>query len=774
MNKTSAIKNIIVASFISWLLFIFADFIWPLPLNEKSKASITVVSEQGIPLRVFSDDAGIWRFKTSVDQVSPLYIEALINYEDKYFYQHPGINPFAMIRAAGQNIAAGKIVSGASTITMQTARLIDPHNRTFRGKFKQIFRALQLEWHFSKTEILSRYLEIAPFGGNLEGVEAASRAYFDKSPIELSHAEAALLVVLPQSPSRFRPDRYPQKAAKARDKVVQRMVDNQVWQPSILDDVVIESVYATEPVSPIIAPLFSRRVLNASNLEQHSTISTSVNLGLQLALQTRLKDFAALLPNGTTASAVIVENSNWLVKAYVGSAFFADEATQGYVDMVTAVRSPGSTLKPFIYGMAMDESLIHSQSLLVDAPRWRSKYQPENFSNSFSGAVSATTALQTSLNLPAVQVLEKLTPKLFTSRLLNVGIRPIIPSGRSNLAMALGGFGISMEELLNLYGALARNGKVAELRLSEDQPLAQRPLLSPQSAWIVFNMLSSQKRPDRPFDSTQTGWKNNLAFKTGTSYGYRDAWAFGVSGKYTIGVWVGRPDGTPSPGQFGAVTALPLLFQVSDWLGDSTIPKRPYQVSEAEICWPSGLIKQSTPKNQCLVGRKAMGIDGQFPATIAASLDDPWNGATVTLQLAEDSGLRVEPNCDIVTVSKQLSLWPVATESWLKKQWRRAELIPKSDPRCDKQAITINHEFAISSIKNNSHLRNLNANREFQLPLATHGNSGHVQWYLDGKKLTGVEPNVAYNVSLDSGQHELIAIDESGALDRIGFTLEQW
>jgi penicillin-binding protein 1C len=541
---------------------------------------------------------------------------------------------------------------------MQTARLIDPHSRTFSGKFKQIFRALQLEWHFSKTDILNIYLELAPFGGNLQGVEAASRAYFDKFPIELSHAEAALLAVLPQSPSRFRPDRFPQKAAKARDKVVHRMVDNQVWEPSILEDVVMESVYAREPVSPIIAPLLSRRVLKTPELSNASTISTSVDLELQLALQTRLKDFAYLLPKGTTASAVIVENKNWLVKAYVGSAFFADEVTHGYVDMVTAVRSPGSTLKPFIYGLAMDESLIHSESLLVDAPRWRSDYQPENFTHSFSGAVSATTALQASLNLPAVQVLEKLTPKLFTSRLQNVGIRPIIPSGRSNLAMALGGFGISMEELLNLYGALARDGKVAKLRVSENQPLNERPLLSPQAAWIVFNMLSSQQRPDRPFESAQTGFKNNLAFKTGTSYGYRDAWAFGVSGKYTLGVWVGRPDGTPSPGQYGAITALPLLFQVSDWLADSTMPKRPYKVSEADICWPSGVEKTSMLNSQCLVTRKALGIDGQFPATIAASADDSWLGSAISLQVAEDSGLRVEPNCGVDTITKQITVWP--------------------------------------------------------------------------------------------------------------------
>ncbi len=767
-------KRIIAFCFFSGLLFVLADFIWPLPLDKNFNASTTIVSSQGIPLRVFADSEGVWRFKTSLNDVSPLYIEALINYEDKYFYQHPGINPVAMVRAAFQNISSGKIVSGASTLSMQTARLINPHSRTLAGKLKQIFRAFQLEWHFSKNEILSLYLEYAPFGGNLRGIEAASRAYFDKAPIELSHAEAALLAVLPQSPSRFRPDRYPLRAAKARNKVVLRMVENNIWQRSVLNDVIMESVYAQPPLSPVNAPLLSRRVKNNSGLNGQSVIQTSVDFNLQLALQTRLKDFAAFLPKGTTASAVIVENRDWLVKAYVGSAFFADEKTHGYVDMVTAIRSPGSTLKPFIYGIAMDESIIHSQSLLVDAPRWQSEYQPENFSQSFNGAVSATTALQTSLNLPAVQVLEKITPQLFTSRLQNVGIRPMIPSGRSNLSMALGGFGISMEELLNLYGALARQGNVAKLRLSKQQPLVERPLLSAQAAWIVFNMLSSQKRPDRPFDSRQTGWKNNLAFKTGTSYGYRDAWAFGVSGKYTLGVWVGRPDGTPSPGQYGAVTALPLLLQISDWLGDSSIPKRPYQVTEAEICWPSGLEKSSNLSADCHITKTAMGIDGQFPPTLAASLDDRWDGSTTKLQVAKDSGLRVDANCFIDSVTTQLTLWPVTTEAWIKPEWRRASQIPATDPRCINQPQSINNEFAISSIKDRAHLRHLYPQRKFQLPLQVQGNSGTVQWYLDGRKIAEQSTNNNVQIRIKSGLHELIAIDESGAMDRIGFTLEQW
>lgn len=766
------LKIILLINLCGLLLFIGADRIFPLPLGFEQDTSTTITAEDGRPLRVFADSRGVWQFKTQVSDVAPLYLQALVNYEDRYFYYHLGINPVSVLRAVVQNIEAGRIVSGASTLTMQVARLIDPHGRSIAGKLKQVFRALQLEWHLSKDEILSLYLELAPFGGNLQGVEAASRAYFDKSAIELSHAEAALLAVLPQAPSRFRPDRFPKRAAKARNKVVKRLVDKGLWKQEISQEVNMEVVFANSPAAPVIAPLLARRLLN--NNSQSSIINTSIDYGLQLAMQTRLKDYVAFLPQGTTAAAVIVENKPWLVKAYVGSALFADIKTQGYVDMVTATRSPGSTLKPFIYGLALDESLIHSKSLLVDAPRWQSDYQPENFSSQFHGAVSATAALQKSLNIPAVQLLEKLTPEYFKSRLQNVSIYPSLPAGQANLSMALGGLGLSMEDLLNLYGAIGRAGQVAKLRFSPTEPLQQRPLLSAQSAWIIYQMLASQKRADRPFDSAQTGWKNTLAFKTGTSYGYRDAWAFGVTGKYTLGVWVGRPDGTPSPGQYGAITALPLLFQLSDWLDDSSPPEKPIRVSEAKICWPSGLIASEVSIENCHVIKKALGIDGQFPVTLPAAAKDLWRGAELTLQLAEDTGLRVEPACGVNSIEKKLALWPVATEPWLKSAWQRKHLIPLSDLRCRQQLRELNNEFAILSIKNAAHIRNLQPDKKFQLPLTALGSVGRVHWYLDGNKLNLIQSSDAALIWLKSGKHELLAIDDSGAIDKIRFIVEQW
>jgi penicillin-binding protein 1C len=757
-------RGLLAMALVCLTLIILADRLWPLPEINPENHATTVVASDGTPLRVFADQQGVWRFKTRPDEVSPLYIEALINYEDRYFFVHPGVNLIAGLRALVQNIRSGKIVSGASTITMQVARIIDPHGRSLIGKFKQVLRAFQLEWNLSKQQILQHYLERAPFGGNLQGVEAASRAYFGKSAIELSHAQAALLAILPQAPSRYRPDRHPEKAAAARDKLVARLVRLGVWSKQVYKDVSLEAVIARSPSPPVLAPILARRLQQSRPLD--ALIKTSLDYNLQLAVQTRLQDFARDLPTGTTASAVIVENNHWLVRAYVGSALFADITTHGYVDMVSALRSPGSTMKPFIYGLALDQSLIHSESLLVDAPRWRSQYQPKNFSSEFSGAVPTSLALQKSLNLPAVQVLEHLDPQLFNNRLLNAGIRLSIPSGKPNLSMALGGFGISMEELLNLYGALGRGGKVAKLRFSEQQALQQRPLLSPQSAWIVHTMLASAH--------TSTGDRRDLAFKTGTSFGYRDAWAFGVTGKYTIGVWVGRPDGTPSPGQYGAITALPLLFQLNNWLGDSRAPERPEGISEQTVCWPSGLRVQDNGSTDCYVQKTALGIGGQFPATLAATSSDAWSSAQITLQIAPDTGLRVEPGCDIVSREEKRTLWPVATEPWLNKQWRRSNVIPVSDPRCARQSIVINTEFSIVSIKDGATLRNLDKSAPFPLPLVTVGSMGKSTWYLDGTPLPLLEGADLTHVFLGPGAYELLAINESGATDTIHFKVEQW
>ncbi|MCB1579252.1 MAG: penicillin-binding protein 1C, partial [Xanthomonadales bacterium] len=406
---------------------VILDRLFPLPLPDPDRGSTVVVARDGSPLRAFADAEGIWRYPVSMEDVSPLYLEALVGYEDRWFWRHPGINPVAALRALGQMIANRRIVSGGSTLTMQVARILEPHSRSFAGKLRQSLRALQLEAHLSKREILELYLENAPFGGTLQGVEAASWAYLGHSSRRLSHAEAALLVVLPQAPSRLRPDREAAAAREARDKVLDRMATLGVWTPAEVRDARIESVVARSLQPPLSAALLARRLHQAHPRQRR--IETSIDIELQRSVEARVRDYLVRLPERTSAALLVVDNRDLSTLAYVGSATFGDEARLGHVDMVRAWRSPGSTLKPFLYGLALDDGLIHSESLLVDAPQSFGSYRPGNFDMAFNGPVGAAEALRLSLNVPAVDLLDRVGAARFTARLANTGLQLRLPHG---------------------------------------------------------------------------------------------------------------------------------------------------------------------------------------------------------------------------------------------------------------------------------------------------------------------------------------------------------
>ncbi|KAF1006815.1 MAG: Penicillin-binding protein 1C [Pseudomonas fluorescens] len=514
-----------------------ADCIWPLPLPRDDLARV-VLAEDGTPLWRFADANGVWRYPVQTSEVSPLYLDALLTYEDRWFYEHPGVNPLALVRATWQNFTGARVVSGGSTLSMQVARLLDPHARTLPGKLRQLWRTAQLEWHLSKDQILNLYLNRAPFGGTLQGVAAASWAYLGKSPQQLTHAEAAMLAVLPQAPSRLRPDRHPQRAQEARDKVLRRLAEFTVWPQPDVDEALEEPLLLAPRQEPSLAPLLARRL---NRPDSPPLIRTTLDAALQRRLEDLLLGWRARLPEHTSAAILVVEEETMAARAYLGSVDINDARRFGHVDMVSALRSPGSTLKPFLYGMALDAGLIHSESLLQDVPRRYGDYRPGNFSMGFTGAVPASTALSSSLNLPAVQLLEAYGPKRFAGE-MRIGGMPLVlpPLAEPNLALILGGAGSRLEELVSGYSAFARDGKSANIRLQPDDVLRERPLLSPGSAWIVRRILSGQARPDRD-PRAELVQRPVLAWKTGTSYGFRDAWAIGVGPRYLIGVWIGRP-----------------------------------------------------------------------------------------------------------------------------------------------------------------------------------------------------------------------------------------
>ncbi|WP_035660324.1 penicillin-binding protein 1C [Bradyrhizobium sp. STM 3809] len=548
----------------------------PLPLQEAKAVSTTVVDRHGKLLRAYAMADGRWRLPVSARKdVDPTYLKLLFAYEDQRFYDHHGVDPRALARAAIQLGSHGHIVSGGSTITMQLARLLEPRRqRSLHAKLRQIVRALELERKLSKDEILDLYLALAPYGGNLEGIRAASIAYFGKEPKRLSLAEAALLVALPQSPETRRLDRHPEAARRGRDRVLDRMVSENVISADEAAQAKAQPVPALRKPMPILAPHAADQA--AAAVKDQPVIRLTLDSSLQKVLEPLARDRAVALGPNVSVGIIVVDNDSGDVLAHVGSADYFDEKRAGQVDMTRAVRSPGSTLKPFIYGLAFEDGFVHPESLIEDRPVRFGSYAPENFDMTFQGTVPVRKALQLSLNVPAIVLLDRVGASRLSSRLKQAGGNLVLPKDEApGLAMGLGGVGVTLQDLAQLYAGFPRLGTTRPLReimAADDKDDGREPmrLMDAVAAWQVGNVLLGTPPPENAA-------RNRIAFKTGTSYGYRDAWSVGFDGRVTIGVWVGRPDGAPVPGLVGRVVAAPILFDAFARSGrlPAALPKPP-------------------------------------------------------------------------------------------------------------------------------------------------------------------------------------------------------
>ncbi len=753
------------------LLLVLAalDQLFPLNLPEGDADFARVVTDaRGQPLRVFADGNGVWRYPVTHQQVSDRYLQALLTYEDRWFWQHPGVNPLALARAALQNFRHGERVSGGSTLTMQVARILHPHSRSLGGKLQQMLRALQLEWHLDKGEILDLYLNRAPFGGTIEGVEAAAYTYLGKSADYLSHGEAALLAVLPQAPSRLRPDRHPQRARQARDKVLSRMVSLGVWSAEQSEAARQEAVVAFHRQPPMRAPLLSRRLLNESD---QPLIKTTIDGELQLAAEDYVAHYVRRLPPRTAAAVLIVDNDSMAVKVYVGTAQFGNAERYGYVDMVRAIRSPGSTLKPLLYGLALDDGLIHSHSLLADVPRSFGNYRPANFSEGFSGPVSAAEALQRSLNLPAVDLLQRYGPRRFVSQLSGAGLDLQLSGAEApGLAVILGGVGSNLEQLVQGFRAIGAGGMTAPLRFRRDDPLAERRLLSPGSAWVLHRLLRDTPRPTALRTHRAVASARPIAWKTGTSYGHRDTWALGSDGRHTVGVWVGRPDGSPMPGHYGAHTAGPLLFALFDQLPEAEPPAMPRSVQPRVICWPWGIAAEAQPEPFCQQRHQAWIVAGQVPATFLGASDETMATNPLTFWVDRASGQRVMRGCaPAEMVAREVALWPAALEPWVPRAYRRAGLIPPPHPDCGAATLSGVGRIRVADIEDGITLKAApGAGALPSLPLIAEGGVGQRYWYINGRPRYSARPGQAIvHQFANTGRFQLMVMDSQGSLDRV-------
>jgi penicillin-binding protein 1C len=521
------------------------DRAFPPNLARLRPIGTEVLDRQGRTLALLPAPGGVWRFRTTVDDVAPVLIDTLVATEDRHFWHHPGVDPLALARAVFADLRAGHIVSGGSTLTMQAARLLEPRPRTVWSKLIEIARALQLEAHFSKREVLGIWLTLAPYGGNLEGARAGSLAWFGTSPRLLDAAQAALLVAIPRRPEALRPDRHPERARALRDRI-------------------LAADGGDVPRQRMPLPRHAPQALAA--LAGPERVTTTLDLPLQMALEQLAAERLQTLPERASLALLIADAPTREVRALVSGGAGSAAARAGAMDLTRAVRSPGSALKPFIYALAFQDGLAGPETVLDDLPRRFGGYAPENFDRGFAGRVTAGEALRRSLNLPAVALLDQVGPLRFAATLKAAGVALRLPPGAdASLPLALGGAGISLRQLAGLYAALATDGAVAPLRLVAD-PAAPRPLLQPRAAAAIAEVLT-QPFPD--------GGPSGMAWKTGTSWGGRDAWAIGFDRRHVAGVWIGRPDGTPLPGATGRGLALPLLARLFDLLPPAPRPTLP-------------------------------------------------------------------------------------------------------------------------------------------------------------------------------------------------------
>ncbi len=741
------------------LLTVYVCIPVPEPLFPADSGTV-VLDRDGNILRVFLDKHQQWQIPSDPGHEIPEKLEqAILLKEDRFFYYHPGVNPLSVCRAIVQNIRAGRIVSGASTITMQLTRIMDPKARTFPNKFLEMLQALKIEIRHTKQDILRQYLEHAPFGGNIVGYRTAALKYFGKDGCQLTWSEAATLAVIPNAPGILAPGMDTHLLNSERNRLLRKLNEAGYMDGSTLATAIREPVPGSVLPSPMSAPHVTRLL--------HQTygpgwIRTSLDSNLQRQAQQLTKRHADMLnPSGIRHAAIIVvENESGFVRAYVGSPDFFDRDHQGQVDGVQAPRSTGSILKPFLYALSMDDGLITTRTKLLDIPTQYGAFAPANADESYGGLVPVPEALTQSLNVPAVRLLNAYGIRSFYSFLQHAGMKTLFRSpSQYGLPLVLGGSEATLLDLAVLYRGLANGGRFSGVRLlSEDPQGPVQHLISPGAAWLTLDILRRVNRPGVRHYWHMFEGERPVAWKTGTSYGRRDAWAVGVTPDWTVAVWCGNFDGSGNATLGGAETAGPLLFEIMrilPRLSSRAWFARPWTgLRKVRICAETGYPAGTDCAETVMI---------DVPSDVRFRSTCPWH---VPVELNDDESRSVCSRCWVAGHHHSASrlAYPPDVVQLMRERGIQIETVPPHTKTCpvsaEKHALTIIYpeENTVITVP-----RDYGGVRQSVTCRAAGIRSDQViYWYLDRRFLGMTRSNHQMNVHPGPGKHQLTLVDQSG------------
>jgi penicillin-binding protein 1C len=753
---------------ISAILLLFLDFCFP--FRVPNDYSTVVLDKNNRILSSYLNQEDKWRFKCQASEVSPFFIKAILEKEDQYFYFHPGVNPFAMARAAFDNVTKQKRVSGASTINMQVVRLIKPQKRTYFNKIKEIIWAFQLELHHSKKEILSLYLNLIPLGSNIEGIKAASYIYLDKHPSKLSLAEAMTLCLIPNKPSLLNNSNKTAELQSFKKKWLDYFEKKELFPVAEINFARSEQVSLIRKNLRKIAPHFCERLKNETDASPY--IFSTLNTNLQLQVESQINNYLARLRSIglRNAMAMVVDNRTMEVLAYCGSGDYANKTDGGQVDGLQAVRSPGSTLKPYLYALAMEKGIINPKAILYDIPSDFGGFKPENFNNQYLGQVSMRDALQQSLNIPAVKTLEKYNLNEFLLELKKAKFKSVIENeSKLGLSVILGGCGVTMEEMVKLYATFANKGLYQELAFRRNllksksffagNSSEKLSLINPASAYIISDILSGVQRPDFPNNFEFTFKLPKIAWKTGTSFGKRDAWAIGYNPNYTVGVWLGNFSGESIPDLSGASVATPLLFQIFNTV--ETKKKwfqMPQNLEYRNVCSVSGL-----PKNTfCTSTQIDHFVSSVFYKNKCQHLKSIWTNPAETFRYCDKCLDRS------IAVKKNQINYPSEYLEFLGASGMAHDRILPHNPSC--QYISKSQTLSILSPRNGSiyYIESSNP-QQMQLKANAGNNTNYLFWYHNNKLLGKYKAAESVFIFPTIGNNLVSCTDEFGKSVKISF-----